>query len=308
MIALPKVAHAQVTDRPAGPYGGEFRDTATGKVWLDYNVFYHYGADGMTLPQAKAFLTSTPFRLATYAEIQSIAEASILKSDAVGPYTECSLSSSDSSVNCKYGVYDDSAFAPGEGDGLFGLSRSDTDVHIDTDRISGEFALEFFGLWAIQRGPALRAGTSPFGADFDGDGKDEKIVWRAAEGNWYVRFSGTNEAMVYQWGLTGDIPIVGDYDGDLIPDLVVWRPSNGTWYVKTSKNLYDASQAIQQQFGLPGDIPMKADFDGDDKLDFAVYRPSEGNWYVLQSSNQQVVVTRWGLSRDIPVTGGRPLL
>lgn len=83
---------------------------------------------------------------------------------------------------------------------------------------------------------------------------------------------------------------------------------NGTWYVLTSKSLFDRTQAIQQQFGLTGDIPMKADFDGDGKLDFTVFRPREGNWYVLQSSNNQVVVTQWGLSRDVPVTGGRPLI
>ncbi len=296
-------AYAQVTDLPAGPYGGMFRDESTGKVWLDYDATF-----GTTLARKLEFLSGTPFRLATTAELQSIAQASLLGSPAVGPYLSCAFFGGGSGSTCKVGVFDDSATGTYPSFvGIMSYVQGESTPQIESDR-TGEIGAAAAGGWVIQRGPALRAGTSPFGADFDGDGKDEKIVWRAAEGNWYVSFSGTNEAMVYQWGLTGDIPIVGDYDGDLIPDLAVWRPSNGTWYVKTSKSLYNASQAIQQQFGLLGDIPMKADFDADDKLDFAVYRPSEGNWYVLQSSNSQVVVTQWGLARDVPVTGGRPQL
>jgi hypothetical protein len=64
---------------------------------------------------------------------------------------------------------------------------------------------------------------SPYSADFDGDGKDEKIVWRPSQGNWYVRFSGSDDAMVYQWGLPGDIPLVGDYDGVAVHGCRYWR-------------------------------------------------------------------------------------
>ena len=152
---------------------------------------------------------------------------------------------------------------------LWACGKNETGITVADDAENDRGAV-FDGTWAIQRGPVLRPGKNPFGADFDGDGKDEKIVWRPGDGNWYVRFSATNEMMAYQWGLPGDLPIVGDYDGDLIPDLVVWRPSNGTWYVKTSLSLYDANRAIVQQFGLPGDVPVKGDFDGDGKLDFAV--------------------------------------
>jgi hypothetical protein len=225
----------------------------------------------------------------------------------VGPYTSCFIGG-NTSQDCKIGIYDDSADGQNPNlAGVLGAFRNSNDLMFGPDVVD-ELGSATRGGWAIQRGPALRAGTDPFAADFDGDGKDEKIVWRPIEGNWYLRFSATDEAVVHQWGLNGDIPIVGDYDGDLIPDLVVWRPSNGTWYVKTSRSLYDASQAVQRQFGLSGDIPMKGDFDSDGILDFAVWRPSEGNWYVFQSSNQQAVVTQWGLSRDVPVTGGRPLI
>jgi hypothetical protein len=300
LLTFPGTARSQVTDLPTGPYGGEFRDDSTGKVWLDIDALTGNFTNRL------AVLSNSPFRLATTAELQSIAQASTLQNSATGNYLFCLfVPGAEQNQDCKYGVFDDSDSGTNPNlYGMFGTERGSSNVTIQPDRFDQSGA-NLLGTWAIQRGPALRAGTSPYGADFDGDGKDEKIVWRPSEGNWYVRFSGSNDVMVYQWGLPGDIPLVGDYDGDLIPDLVVWRPSNGTWYVKTSSSLFDASRAIQQQFGLPGDVPMKADFDGDGKLDFAVWRPSEGNWYVLQSSNHQAVVTQWGLSRDIPVTGGR---
>lgn len=295
----PDLSYGQVTDLPAGPYGGMFRDESTGKVWLDYDATIN-----RVLSAKVAFLANTPFRLATRAEVQSIAQASILHGPAVGPYTLCSLAGGVS-ANCKFGVYDDTATGSNPAAaGVLGIYENGDDLAFGDDA-ADEIGAATKGGWAIQRGPALRPGTNPFAADFDGDGKDEKIVWRQSNGTWYVRFSGTDEAMQYQWGLPGDVPLVGDYDGDLIPDLVVWRPSNGTWYVLTSKSLFDPTQAIQQQFGLPGDVPMKADFDGDGKLDFVVWRPKEGKWYVKQSTNGQVVVTQWGLNKDIPVTGGR---
>lgn len=302
LFAVLKDVHAQVTDLPAGPYGGMFRDESTGKVWLDYDAVF-----GTTLSKKVQFLASTPFRLATTAEIQSIAHANILGDSAVGPYLSCAFFGSGNGSTCKVGVFDDSATGTSPSSpGVMYFNQGTPTPGIENDRVD-EIGAATAGGWIIQRGPALRPGTSPYGADFDGDGKDEKIVWRPSEGNWYVRFTGSSDVLVQQWGLPGDIPLVGDYDGDLIPDLVVWRPLNGTWYVKTSKSLYDASQAIQQQFGLPGDIPIMGDFDHDGILDFAVWRPREGNWYVLQTSNHQVVVTQWGLSNDIPVTAGKGL-
>jgi hypothetical protein len=292
-------ALAQVTDLPTGAYGGEFRDESTGKAWLDIDAL------SGTLDQRIAILASSPFRLATTAEAQALLTVSVIQDPAIGPYLNCFLGGTDHSANCKFGILDDSATGTVAAyPGLAGASRTDTSVSFQNDAVdSGSTAL--FGTWAVQRAPALRTNTDPRSADFDGDGFEEKIVWRKGTGTWYVRFSTSNELLTEQWGLPGDTPIVGDYDGDHIPDLVVWRPSNGTWYVKTSASLFNAGQALVQQFGLPGDVPMKGDYDGDGILDYAVWRPSEGNWYVLQSSTHTALIEQWGLPGDIPVTGGR---
>ncbi|MCB0347043.1 MAG: hypothetical protein KDD66_18125 [Bdellovibrionales bacterium] len=135
--------------------------------------------------------------------------------------------------------------------------------------------------------------------DFDGDYKSDIVIWRPEDASWYIRYSADDSTETIQWGLPGDIPLEGDYDGDRVPDLVVWRPSTGTWYVRTSSSNY--ASFIQQQWGLPGDRPVRGDFDGDGTFDLAVWRPMFGLLYVIRSSDQQQMVTQWGLSSDVVV-------
>lgn len=298
IVALPVPSYSQVTDLPAGPYGGQFRDEATGKTWLDVSNFY-----GMSYAQIVAFLTGTPFRIATKAEVETLFNSLGNMPTAIGAESRCV------NMTCISGFYDDSA--SGSNPNLFGLasvywslqpipefSRAITD---DLGDPAGNYNV---GAWAIE---GLCASSDVYSLDMNCDGIDEKVVWRNDTGNWYIRFSGSSEVLMQQWGLPGDYPILGDYDGDAIPDLVVWRPTDGNWFVKKSSTLFDASQATVQQFGLPGDVPMRGDYDADGILDYAVWRPSEGNWYVLRSSDHQAVVQQWGLPGDVPVTGGRPL-
>ena len=48
--------------------------------------------------------------------------------------------------------------------------------------------------------------------DYDGDGKVDIAVWREANGNWYIRKSGSGGALRQQaWGQSGDIPVPAFY-------------------------------------------------------------------------------------------------
>ena len=66
-------------------------------------------------------------------------------------------------------------------------------------------------------------------ADFDSDGRADKVVWRPGMGIWFVHRSGGVDLAV-QWGLTGDVPVPGTYSGSAV-DYAVYRPANATLYV-----------------------------------------------------------------------------
>ena len=111
-------------------------------------------------------------------------------------------------------------------------------------------------------------------ADFDGDGRTDKSVYRASEGNWYYDGS-TVGFMGRHFGEAQDIPTPGDFDGDGKTDIAVFRPSTGLWYRVNSSN----GSVYAGFFGQAEDIPQAADYDGDGKDDLAVFRPSDGAWY-----------------------------
>ncbi|HEX2639613.1 MAG TPA: VCBS repeat-containing protein, partial [Pyrinomonadaceae bacterium] len=64
--------------------------------------------------------------------------------------------------------------------------------------------------------------------DFDGDGKDDIVIWRpapAGQAAFYILLSATSTARIVPFGEQGNTPAVtADYDGDGKADPAVYRP------------------------------------------------------------------------------------
>jgi glucose/arabinose dehydrogenase len=142
----------------------------------------------------------------------------------------------------------------------------------------------------------IRASAS---ADFDGDTKTDRSLFRPSDGSWYIRRSSDGGFRGQQFGLSGDIPAAEDFDGDNVTDIAVFRPSDGYWYYLRSSD----SSFGGVQFGANGDLPAAGDYDGDSRSDFTVFRPSNGVWYTLRSSDLSFSAIQFGTSGDEPVAG-----
>ena len=137
------------------------------------------------------------------------------------------------------------------------------------------------------------AGDEPVRGDFDGDGKLDAAVYRAADNVWYIRQSGDSQLKSERWGLAADKRVFGDFDGDGKTDLAIYR--DGLWAVLQSSN----SASLFRQWGAGSDKLVAGDYDGDGKTDFAVFR--SGVYYVLNNASGQSSVLQFGAASDTPI-------
>jgi hypothetical protein len=159
--------------------------------------------------------------------------------------------------------------------------------------------------WWIRNSSDGTAGVYTFGTytdffaknmvcgDFDGDGKDDVALWRAADAPnafFYVLQSGSLTVREVQFGTTGDDPrIVEDYDGDGVTDIAVFRKTDGTWYYMPSANNPNRN-VVSVRWGTAYANP--GDFDGDGKADFVDHQGS--SWWILNSRDLSVKVISFG--------------
>src|SRR5262249_1146645 len=112
---------------------------------------------------------------------------------------------------------------------------------------------ESYGLiqWGID-------GDAPQSMDVDGDAITDFVVFRPANGTWYMLTSKTHydysSTSGVQWALPNDVPAPNDFNGDGLADAPGWRPSTGEWFIRFTP--YTALNYWYFQWGLPGDMPL----------------------------------------------------
>lgn len=148
--------------------------------------------------------------------------------------------------------------------------------------------------------PELR--DAPVFADYDGDGRSDRAVYRPSTGEWFIA-SSSGEARTVQWGSPSnqDQPVPADFDGDGKADIAVYRKTSGRWLI-----LFSGGGSRIIDWGAPGldDVPLPADYSGDGRADVAVYRRSTGQWFIAWPTGTQPPIA-WGAPAlgDIPVPG-----
>jgi CHRD domain/FG-GAP-like repeat len=137
----------------------------------------------------------------------------------------------------------------------------------------------------------IKIATTPF--DFDGDGRTDIRVLRAADNGFYTLNSKSNSMSFNTLAGSSTLNSANDdYDGDGRGDFVTFFTS-GT--ARIWRILQTGSNTVREvHWGLTTDQLVPADYDGDGKTDIAVFRRSEGIWFILQSTTNQMRAEYWG--------------
>ncbi|MCA1623554.1 MAG: CHRD domain-containing protein [Acidobacteria bacterium] len=137
----------------------------------------------------------------------------------------------------------------------------------------------------------IKIATTPF--DFDGDGRTDIRVLRAADNGFYTLNSKSNSISFNAFAGSSTLNSTNDdYDGDGRGDFVTFFTS-GT--ARIWRILQTGSNTVREvQWGLTTDQLVPADYDGDGKADIAVFRRMEGIWFILQSTTNQMRAEYWG--------------
>lgn len=126
------------------------------------------------------------------------------------------------------------------------------------------------------------------GGDYNGDGRSDIAIFRAATGLWCVR--GITRCY---FGRSGDIPVPGNYQGGGKTEMAIFRPLSGLWAYRT-----DLGAIGRLYYGRVGDMPIPADYNGNGITDVAIFRPSSGLWSINGVGRYY-----FGTAGDLPVPG-----
>lgn len=153
------------------------------------------------------------------------------------------------------------------------------------------------------------------GADFNGDGRDELVLFTFNNTTFtgltfYIGDANTGAGVLTaSYGdFTSDYVLSpADYTGDGRADIVVARATITPipWYIRNTAT--GATTSASFGIGDPNfaniDLPIRGDYDGDGRHDIAVYRPSNQTFYYLRSSSNNTIVDgqRHGDPGDFPL-------
>lgn len=149
----------------------------------------------------------------------------------------------------------------------------------------------------------LQTGDRGLLCDWDGDGADEVVIYRA--GTWHLRDGTKSGATARQvvFGTASDTPLCADLDGDAGDEPVLF--STGTWTVRAGFGASDPV-AWTVRYGVQaGDQPVLGDWDGDGDADLGIHRPR--TWHVRSTGTVAGATTAtftYGMQAgDRPVAG-----
>ena len=154
--------------------------------------------------------------------------------------------------------------------------------------------------------PWGQAGDYPAPGDYDGDGKNDFVVQRAApdgvSGQFWVK---TAAGQMYNqvFGLKFDSIVPGDYDGDGKTDFAVVRNEGSSirWAFKPSGGPASVAYVTSLWGDAATDAVAQGDYDGDGKTDYAIWRPGSPSTFYVMTVDHRIYTRTWGEAQDYPL-------
>ena len=145
-------------------------------------------------------------------------------------------------------------------------------------------------------------GDVPLLGDWDGDGKDDYIIYRPSNGQWWVREQDGGSEGPILLGEPNSIPFVADFNGDGIDDLGAYDPVTSDWTISTP-----FGETVYATFGDEDGrnvTPLPVDINNDGVSEIAYWNKQTGYWYAYDLIENRVIFKeQWGLPGDAPMFG-----